>query len=159
MVAWSLSVSQMPGTARSMAFLVVVSSQIISDFSQLSWSPSSPAARCTLSRSSKTSSRLPPRVLSSRKNTFSSLHNCCTISCMVRQKSNGPIGSPCCTPSDDHMMSFPKKREDGEPYAEVTSGSSSGTSFLTAMIILSRRRQLKAFLKSSFRMRWPGCKF
>ena len=40
----------------------------------------------------------------------------------------------------------------------MTKGSSSGASCPTATIILSRRTQLKAFLKSIFKARCPGCK-
>ena len=36
-----------------------------------------------------------------------------------------PEWVPCCTTSEDRMMSSPKKREDGEPHAERTNGSSS----------------------------------
>lgn len=41
-VAWCLSTTLSPGTARSMAFLVALSSQINSDFPQFGWRPSFP---------------------------------------------------------------------------------------------------------------------
>ena len=66
---------------------------------------------------------------------------------VVKQKSRGPRGLPCCTPSEDWMTTSLKKREDGKPYAESTRGSSSGSS--TARTILSWRRELNAFLKSN----------
>ena len=62
-------VTQRPGTSWSMVFMVAVSLQIISVFSRLSCRPSSPGIRSTERRSSSTSSKLPPRLPSSKYRT------------------------------------------------------------------------------------------
>ena len=39
------------------------------------------------------------------------------------QKSRGPKGSPCCTPSDELSVLSSQKCEDGEEYTEWTKGN------------------------------------
>ena len=82
-------------------------------FSWLRLRPSSRAPASKLRRSLHTVSMSPPIVPSSKKNILNSDESRCRTGWIVEQKSSGPKGSPCCTPSLDGMESSPKKRIDG----------------------------------------------
>ena len=85
--AWSISTTWRPGAALNIRSPVPGSSQISSDLARFSCRPKAAASFPTNLRSQGTSSRLPPRVQSSK--TFNSDRSFSSIGEIVKQNSRG----------------------------------------------------------------------
>ena len=99
---------------------LILGEWINSHFAWFRSSPISPPMAETVSTSLATSVISPPRVTSSINAILRGLANERRMGCMARQNKSGPMGSPCCTPSENQIVNSPNFRDVEKPLCQMT---------------------------------------